>query len=102
MVVAGDRVHLGLAAQAAKGAGEDDPVMIFVKRAAAQFVGAVRRLAEAFAVEQCLPVQGRSSPFSGRWPLASGFVRLSASPNSAACGQRPGHRTIRVRLAGRV
>jgi hypothetical protein len=37
-----------------------------VEGRAAQFIGAVRRFTESFAVEQCLPVQGQSSPFSGR------------------------------------
>lgn len=43
VVVAGDRVHLGLAAQAAKCAGEDNTVMVFVERATAQFFRAVQR-----------------------------------------------------------
>ena len=65
MVVTGNRVHLSLAAQAAEGAGEDDAVMVFVKRGAAQFGDAVRRLAESFTVEQGLPIQGLSSPLPG-------------------------------------
>ncbi|MDT4847913.1 hypothetical protein FQZ97_819900 [compost metagenome] len=65
MVVAGDRVHLGLAPEAAKGPGKDDAVVVLVEGAAAEFFGAVHRFAETFAGEQGLPVQGRSSPFSG-------------------------------------
>lgn len=61
VVVAGDRVDLGLAAQAAEGAGEDDAVVVLVERAATQFIGAVQGFAEAFAGEQCVPVQGRFS-----------------------------------------
>lgn len=58
MVVAGDRVHLGLAPETTEGAGEDDAVMVFVEGAAAKFLRAVQRLAEAFAVEQGVPIQG--------------------------------------------
>ena len=58
VVVAGNRVDLGLAPQAAKGSGKDDPVVILVKRAAAEFFGAVKSLAQALAVEQGLPIQG--------------------------------------------
>jgi hypothetical protein len=58
VIVAGDRVHLGLAPEAAKGTGENDAVMVFVKRAAAEFLRAVQRFAEAFAVEQGWPIQG--------------------------------------------
>jgi hypothetical protein len=58
VIVAGDRVHLGLASEAAEGTGENDAVMVFVERAAAKFLRAVQRLAEAFAVEQGLPIQG--------------------------------------------
>ncbi|MCY1240065.1 hypothetical protein D9M72_528940 [compost metagenome] len=65
VVVAGDRVHLGLASEAPEGAGEDDAVVILVEGAAAQLIGAVHRFAKAFAGEQGLPVQGLSSPFSG-------------------------------------
>ena len=61
MVVAGDRVNLGLAPEAAEGAGEDDAVMILVERAATQLFGAVQGFAKAFASEQCVPVQGRFS-----------------------------------------
>ncbi|MNK87712.1 hypothetical protein D3C87_1076520 [compost metagenome] len=58
MIVAGDRVDLGLAPETAEGAGEDNAVMVFVERAAAKFLRAVQRLAEAFAVEQGVPIQG--------------------------------------------
>src|SRR5690606_12909437 len=83
VIVAGDRMHLGLAAQAAEGTGEDEPVMILVKGAATQFINAVRRLAEPFAGEQGVPVQGCSSPFDGSiratlgaltgWPVSTLF-----------------------------
>jgi uncharacterized protein YoaH (UPF0181 family) len=62
VIVAGDRVHLGLAPEAAECAGENDAVMVFVKRAAAEFLRAVQRLAETFAVEQGRPIQGWFSP----------------------------------------
>ena len=58
VIVAGDRVHLGLASQAPKRTGKNDAVMVFVKRAAAKFLRAVQWLSEAFAVEQGLPIQG--------------------------------------------
>lgn len=54
-------MYLGLAPQAAERAGEDDPVMILVKGAAAQLFRAVQGLAKAFAGEQGVPVQGRFS-----------------------------------------
>lgn len=56
VIVAGDRMDLGLASEAAKRAGEDDPVMVLVEGAAAQFIVAVYRLSEPFAGEQGLPV----------------------------------------------
>lgn len=61
MVVAGNRVHLGLAPEAAEGAGEDDAVMVFVEGAAPKFIGAVKGFAQAFAGEQGVPVQGAFS-----------------------------------------
>ena len=64
VIVAGNRVHLGLASQAAEGAGEDDAIVVFVKGAAAEFFWAVQRFSEAFAVEQGLPIQGWVSPSS--------------------------------------
>lgn len=63
MVVAGHRVHLGLAAQAAKRAGEDNAVMVFVKRAAAEFFRAVQGFSKAFAGKQGGPIQGGYSPY---------------------------------------
>lgn len=62
MVVAGHRVHLGLAAQAAEGTGEDDAVVVLVEGAAAQFFRAVQRFSEAFAGKQGMPIQGGVSP----------------------------------------
>jgi len=50
-------VYLGLAPQAAKGTGEDDAVMVFVKRTAAEFIGAVQRFTKTFAGKQGLPIQ---------------------------------------------
>lgn len=58
MIVAVDRVDLGLAPQAAKRAREDDAIVVFVKRAAPELFRAVVRFAEAFAVKQGLPIQG--------------------------------------------
>ena len=58
MVVAVDRMDLGLAPQAAKCAREDDPVVVLVERAAPQLFGAVVRFAETLAVKQGLPIQG--------------------------------------------
>jgi len=48
MVVTGNRVYLGLAPQAAKGAGENDPVVILVKRTPAQLFVAVDGFSEPF------------------------------------------------------
>jgi hypothetical protein len=53
---------LGLAPETAKSSGENDAVVVFVKRAAAEFFRAVQRLSEAFAGEQGLPIQGWFSP----------------------------------------
>ena len=58
MIVAVDRVDLGLAPQAAKGARENDAVVVFVKRAAPELFRAVVGFAEAFAIKQGLPIQG--------------------------------------------
>lgn len=57
MVVTGNRMDLGLAAEAAKRAGENDTVMILVERAAPQLVAAMSGLAESFTGKQCVPVQ---------------------------------------------
>ena len=73
MVIAGNRMHLGFAAQAAKRARKNNAVMVFVKRRTTQFSDAVRGLAESFAVEQGLPIQGMSLLCPGYWPLASAF-----------------------------
>lgn len=45
-------MHLGLAAQAAKRPGEDDAVMVFVKRAAPQFFWAVQGLSRRSRVSR--------------------------------------------------
>ena len=58
VVVAGDRVHLRLAPQAAEGARENDAIMVFVKWAAAQFFGAILYFSEALAIQQAFPIQG--------------------------------------------
>ena len=63
VIVARHRVHLGLAAQAAKGAGEDDAVVVLVKRAAPQFFRAVQGFSKTFAGQQGGPIQGGDSPF---------------------------------------
>ena len=63
VIVARHRVHLGLAAQAAKRAGEDDAVVILVKRAAPQFFRAVQGFPKTFASQQGGPIQGGDSPF---------------------------------------
>jgi hypothetical protein len=55
-------MDLGLAPEAAKRARENDAVVVFVERAAAEFFRAVQRLSEAFASEQGLPIQGWFSP----------------------------------------
>ncbi|MNI99809.1 hypothetical protein D3C73_1589860 [compost metagenome] len=52
---------MGLASQAAESTGENDPVMVLVEGAAAQLFRAVQGLAETFAGEQGVPVQGRFS-----------------------------------------
>jgi hypothetical protein len=64
VIVAGNRMYLGLASEAAERSRENDSVMVFVKGAAAKFFRAVQRLSEAFAGKQGLPIQGR---FSVRW-----------------------------------
>ena len=61
VVIAGDRVHLGLTPEAAEGARENDPVVVLVERAAPQFLRAVQGFAKALAGEQGLPIQGRYS-----------------------------------------
>jgi hypothetical protein len=76
MIVAGHRVNLGLAPQAAKRAGKDDPVVVLVERAASQFFRAVQGFAKSFAVEQGLPIQGGHSV--GEERLASRFASLAA------------------------
>jgi hypothetical protein len=58
MIIARYGMDLCLAAQAAKRAGEDNPVVILVKRTTPQFLGAVQGFAKTLAVEQGLPVQG--------------------------------------------
>jgi len=58
VIVTVDRMNLGLASQAAKCARKDNPVVVFVKRAASEFFRAVVRFAEAFAIKQGLPIQG--------------------------------------------
>ena len=63
MVVAGNRMNLRLAPQAAKGTGEDDAVMVFVEGAAAQLFTAVQHFAESFTGKQSVPVQGDSSEY---------------------------------------
>jgi len=60
VIVAGNRVHLSLAAQAAKRAGEDDAVMILVKRTTPQLLTAVGGFAKSFTGKQGMPVQGLS------------------------------------------
>jgi len=61
MVIAGHRMDLGLTSQAAKGTGEDHPVMVLVKWAAPQLFGALRGLTQALAAQQAVPVQKQSS-----------------------------------------
>jgi hypothetical protein len=79
MIVARHRMNLGLAAQAAKGPGEDDPVMVFVKRAAAQLFRAVQGFSEAFAGKQGRPIQGGGSPWDECRAPASRFGVPGAS-----------------------
>jgi hypothetical protein len=55
-------MDLGLAPEAAKRARENDPVVVFVERTAAEFFRAVQRLSEAFTSKQGLPIQGWISP----------------------------------------
>ncbi|MNZ33415.1 hypothetical protein D3C78_507610 [compost metagenome] len=76
MVVAGNRVHLGLAPEAAEGTGEDDAVVVLVEGAAPEFIGAVQGFAQAFAGEQGVPVQGAVS--CGSMGIASGVRKGSA------------------------
>jgi len=62
MVVARNRVHLGLAPQAPERAGENNAVVIFVEGAAAQFFGAVQGFSKTFTGQQGGPIQGAGSP----------------------------------------
>jgi hypothetical protein len=55
-------MNLGLAPQAAKRPGENDTVMVFVKRAATELFRTVQRFSKAFAGKQGLPIQGWFSP----------------------------------------
>jgi len=63
MVIARYRVHLCLAAQSAECAGENNTVVVLVKRAAAEFFGAVQGLSKTFACQQGGPIQGGYSPY---------------------------------------
>ena len=58
MVVAGDRVYLSLAPEAAEGARENNSIMVFMERAAPEFFGAGMRFSKAFSIQQGLPIQG--------------------------------------------
>jgi hypothetical protein len=58
MIVTVDRVDLSLASQATKCPRKDNPVVIFVERAAPELFGAVMRFSQAFAIKQGLPIQG--------------------------------------------
>jgi len=60
VIVAGNWMNLSFAPEPAKGARKNDPIMILVKRAAAQLVATVGGFAESFAGKQCVPVQGPS------------------------------------------
>ena len=51
MIVAGNRVYLGLAPKATECAGEDDAVVIFVEGAAPELIGAIEGFAQAFTGE---------------------------------------------------
>lgn len=56
VIVARYRVDLGLATQAAEGAGEDDAVVVLVEGAAAELGAAVHGFAEALPGEQGVPI----------------------------------------------
>ena len=58
MIVAVHRMDLSLASQTTKCARKDDPVVIFVERAAPELFRAVMRFSQAFAIKQGLPIQG--------------------------------------------
>ncbi|MNQ49942.1 hypothetical protein D3C85_638650 [compost metagenome] len=60
VIVAGHRMDLGLAPETAESPRENDAVVVFVKRAAAEFFRAVQRFSEAFAGKQGVPIQGGS------------------------------------------
>jgi hypothetical protein len=62
VIVAGDRMDLRLAPESAKCSGENNAVVVFMERTAAEFLRAVQRLSEAFAGKQGLPIQGWVSP----------------------------------------
>ena len=78
MVVFRHRVHLGLAPQAAEGAGEHDPVVILVKIGATQFVDRRVRVAQPVGRQQLLPVHCGA--------LQAGMLRPIA-PETALAGK---------------
>ena len=87
MVVTGNRMDLGLAAEAAKRAGENDTVMILVERAAPELVAAMSGLAESFTGKQCVPVKTISIlPLAG-WCKATITVQPRIA-NIALCDPR--------------
>src|SRR5690606_6068808 len=57
MIIAGNRIYLGLASKSAEGSGKDDAVVVLVKRAATEFIGAVHGFPKPFTGEQGVPVQ---------------------------------------------
>ncbi len=50
-------MDLGLASKSAEGSGKDDAVVVLVKRAATEFIGAVHGFPKPFTGEQGVPVQ---------------------------------------------
>ena len=63
VIVACDRMNLGLAAQSTERAGKNNAVMIFVERTAPQLFRAINGFAKSFAVKQGLPIQGVHSVY---------------------------------------
>ncbi|CEG52415.1 hypothetical protein PXNS11_250028 [Stutzerimonas xanthomarina] len=51
MVIAGNRMHLGLASEPPERAGKDDPVVVLVERTSTQFLCAVNGLSEPFTIK---------------------------------------------------
>jgi hypothetical protein len=57
MVIAGNRMHLGLSPESTECSREDDSVVVLVKRASTKLFIAVDGFPEPFTIEQRVPIQ---------------------------------------------